>query len=421
MATRSNTGRAEHDAERGVEEGVRPRDTSHSTRVVRDITYKAIPFCAFSLVVFSAGAILVSTLAFDKPIPHKAAIVVSSILLSFFLLFCTGLVYLYFRKFHPHVSKGSGVSRQRSHSDSPTWDYVKSIIHRFKRFASRRTSYPGEVNGATPQGGEGGRTLTDTLRDPAPSPEAYRRATTQEGNIASEQNAIYELEESESQQNLQLPQQREPQDDRGDRPLQQGSPEANPIPRGRTRNRRIPTYTANAPRPIQAHSHPTPQSTQENAAGSPRRGDLTQSPSLVRNYYHVAGPREYVRKPTPQQRIAERSRDVHRQAFPSQIPTIRVAAPPEPPLPPPPGSVQARSRQLRDPAVGAYTENMVLPKLRTENSERWRRDNLVDDPSLAHAPIAGSRKSTLDKAEGQATVPTNAFIIYSSYLEGRSA
>ncbi|KAI0108644.1 hypothetical protein GGR51DRAFT_570362 [Nemania sp. FL0031] len=395
MANHSNTVIAEHDAERGVE-GVRLRDTSHSTRVVRDITYKAIPFCAFCLVVFSAGAILVSTLAFDKPIPHKAAIVVSIILLSFFLLFCTGFMYLYFQKLHPPVSKSSGLSRQRSPSDSHVWNHVTSAARRFKKFFSRRVSYAGEANSAAPQAGEGGRTLTDTLRDPAPSPDEYRRGIVQQGAVAPGQNAICELEEPERQQDLlQLPQQRrEHRGDRGDRPLQPAGPETNQVPSGRGGNTSIPTHTAYTSHPNQQNSHPNPLPSQENATGSPHRRNPPQSPSLVRNHYHVAGPREYVRKPTQQQRMENRSRDVHRQGYLGKIPTIRIEAPPEPPLPPLPDSIEMRPWQQRDPAARENTKNAELLESQTENSERRRRNNLSDDPLLAHAPIAGSRKSS---------------------------
>ncbi|KAI1130899.1 hypothetical protein F5Y10DRAFT_288334 [Nemania abortiva] len=408
MASHSNPGPAEDDAERGGVGGVWPRDTSYSTRVARDITYKAIPFCAFCLVVFSAGGILVSTLAFDKPLPHQAAIVISSILLSFFVLFCIGSMYIYFRKFQPHVSKDSnspGVSRQRSHSGFRLWGSAKGATRRFMGLFSGNISYNGETdNRAAPRSVEGGQIRTDTLRDPAPSPDRLRRETRQQGDVSHRQDTVYELEEPARQS---TPQQWRPQADRGGRPSQQGSPGIDQIPSRRGGNGPMPTYTAYTPPPNQTYSHPNSRHTQEDPTRLSPRRNPAQSPSLVRNQYHVAGPREYVRNPTQQQRIRERSRDVHVQGYSGPIPTIRIEAPAEPPLPPLPDATGMRLRQVQDPAIGGHTENTTLPRSRTESSERWPRDYLDNDPSLAHAPVAVSQRLTSDKADGQVAVPVN--------------
>ena len=84
--------------------GKPPRDGMY---YVRDFTYRVVPLCALILVFFSDGAILVCTLAFDKPIPRQGAIVVSGILAVLFLLFGIGGMYIYHRRYYPLPPKGS--------------------------------------------------------------------------------------------------------------------------------------------------------------------------------------------------------------------------------------------------------------------------------------------------------------------------
>ncbi|KAI1438818.1 hypothetical protein GGR50DRAFT_637926 [Xylaria sp. CBS 124048] len=73
------------------------------TKFVRDMTFKIIPFCCFSLVLFSIGAVLASTLAFNRPVPRRGTLVVSVLLLVFFGFFGIGFMYLYLRQLRLHA------------------------------------------------------------------------------------------------------------------------------------------------------------------------------------------------------------------------------------------------------------------------------------------------------------------------------
>ncbi|KAL7625145.1 hypothetical protein AAE478_004360 [Parahypoxylon ruwenzoriense] len=90
-----------------LEQGhVGPTVTDKTAYYVRDITYKVLPFCIMFLVTFSVGAILASTLTFNKPIPHEGTIVISVLLAVFFFFFCIGGIYLYHKKHYPPLTKG---------------------------------------------------------------------------------------------------------------------------------------------------------------------------------------------------------------------------------------------------------------------------------------------------------------------------
>ena len=84
---------------------------------VRDFTYRVVPLCALILVFFSDGAILVCTLAFEKPVPKRGVIVISVMLAVLFLLFGVGGMYIYHRKYYPLLPRdvgGAGWSRPSS-------------------------------------------------------------------------------------------------------------------------------------------------------------------------------------------------------------------------------------------------------------------------------------------------------------------
>ncbi|KAI2470265.1 hypothetical protein F4781DRAFT_441886 [Annulohypoxylon bovei var. microspora] len=102
MTTAVTTSALQSDLEKGQAEPSRTRLTSY----VRDITYKVIPFCIVFLVVLSIGAILITTLNFKEVLPSKETVVVSIMLLVFFLLFCIGGMYLYCRKRYRPLNKG---------------------------------------------------------------------------------------------------------------------------------------------------------------------------------------------------------------------------------------------------------------------------------------------------------------------------
>ncbi|KAI1504120.1 hypothetical protein F5X99DRAFT_424165 [Biscogniauxia marginata] len=99
-------------------------NATYKTSYVRDITYKVIPFCSIFLVVFSVGAVLVSTLAYGKPVPKQGTIVISSMLGVLFFFFCIGGIYLYHEKHYPPLTKGPNCpDRPEPHSTKLHWNH----------------------------------------------------------------------------------------------------------------------------------------------------------------------------------------------------------------------------------------------------------------------------------------------------------
>ncbi|KAI8960543.1 hypothetical protein F5Y11DRAFT_367370 [Daldinia sp. FL1419] len=90
------------DPERGQ---VMPQGTRRVS-YVRDITYKIIPCCFVSLVLMSAGAILVATLHYNKPMPQKPVIIIAIMLAVLFGLGGMGGCYLLHRKYFPPLTEG---------------------------------------------------------------------------------------------------------------------------------------------------------------------------------------------------------------------------------------------------------------------------------------------------------------------------
>ncbi|KAK6951824.1 hypothetical protein Daesc_006349 [Daldinia eschscholtzii] len=89
-----------------LERGQSGLKSTRKERYVRDITYKIMPSCFVGLVLFSAGGILTATLSYNQPIPQGPVIVISAMLLAFFIIFCIGGAYLYWRKRFPPLTKG---------------------------------------------------------------------------------------------------------------------------------------------------------------------------------------------------------------------------------------------------------------------------------------------------------------------------
>ncbi|XXG99832.1 Sorbose reductase sou1 [Hypoxylon texense] len=102
MATTATANIPETELEEGQPGLGRPRRIGY----IRDITYKVIPFCALFLIIFSAGGILLATLAHNEPIPHQGTVVISILLLVFLILFWVGSGYLYIKKRYPPLPKG---------------------------------------------------------------------------------------------------------------------------------------------------------------------------------------------------------------------------------------------------------------------------------------------------------------------------
>ncbi|RYP79721.1 hypothetical protein DL770_006563 [Monosporascus sp. CRB-9-2] len=107
---------------------------------VRDVTYRVIPICAVILVFFSDGAILVCTLAFDKPVPGQGAIGISIMLAVLFFLFGLGSMYVYWKDDHRPVPKVANGLEQPTPKTTRR-DKTVSMLRTLKKHGKRLTSY----------------------------------------------------------------------------------------------------------------------------------------------------------------------------------------------------------------------------------------------------------------------------------------
>ncbi|RYC59022.1 hypothetical protein CHU98_g7180 [Xylaria longipes] len=358
MATHSNSGPVEGDAERGIAGRGWQRDTSYSTRAVRDITYKIIPFCSLCLVIFSVGAILASTLAFDKPIPRQGTIVISSILLSFFVLFSIGFMYLYFRKFRPHISNPRDPT---GHSDRHLGDHFRNIARRFERPSASFIPNTAMTSHARPRGSGGGVIPSDVLRDPAPSPNTYRNKTEERQNVAQGQNMVYELAGSDQQQDRHSAQQHKRETDETSRPgpsnpAREGDLEADQLPSGGEHNRSIPTSMASKLYVKQTFSPPYTRDIR-NTLESPLTGDLGRPPFVTSNNYHTAGPQNHLGTPI-QQGLPRRAHE------PSPLSS--------------PGSVRTGPRQFPSPFLEAPARSAAAPRSPAESGKQSGREDAAN-------------------------------------------
>ncbi|KAI1658999.1 hypothetical protein F4813DRAFT_395449 [Daldinia decipiens] len=89
-----------------LEEGQARLKSTRRVSCVRDITYKVIPCCIVSLILVSAGGVLIATLAYNKPVPQKPVIVISIMLAVLFFIFGIGGCYLYRMKHYPPLTEG---------------------------------------------------------------------------------------------------------------------------------------------------------------------------------------------------------------------------------------------------------------------------------------------------------------------------
>ena len=161
------------------QEGNGQFDTSPITRLVREVTFKILPLCGFLLVVFSAGAILVSTFSFDEPLPHQAAIAVSVLLLLFFVLFSVGLVYLHYQKIQSHATQ------ELDSTGYPLYDV-----------GNNDGRHKGRSNNSIQPGIKRGLVRTDTLEGRAPSPRTFKRKIRESDNTGQRQSMLHEIEGS---------------------------------------------------------------------------------------------------------------------------------------------------------------------------------------------------------------------------------
>ncbi|KAI1490368.1 hypothetical protein F5X96DRAFT_556286 [Biscogniauxia mediterranea] len=164
------------------------RNAKHNTNYVRDITYKVIPFCCVFLVVFSVGAILISTLAYEKPVPQQATIVVSSMLGAFFLLFCIGGIYLYHEKHYPPLTKGPNCPDRPEPSLRNARQTLKAMSRTVRRgtrlmrttITKKPSSYTGTTTASRLIHHE--QEVPDDLQERAISPDTFRAETLRHGD-----------------------------------------------------------------------------------------------------------------------------------------------------------------------------------------------------------------------------------------------
>ncbi|RYP60704.1 hypothetical protein DL769_008008 [Monosporascus sp. CRB-8-3] len=114
---------------------------------VRDITYRVIPICAVILVFFSDGAILVCTLAFDKPVPRQGAIGISITLAVLFFLFGLGGMYVYRKEHYRSVPKVVN-GLERPPAETIKRDKTVSMLKTLKKRGKRLTSYISNRSGS---------------------------------------------------------------------------------------------------------------------------------------------------------------------------------------------------------------------------------------------------------------------------------
>ncbi|KAI1746220.1 hypothetical protein F4680DRAFT_442490 [Xylaria scruposa] len=292
MTTHSNSSPADGEIERAGR-GSQP-DISNITRIVRDITYKVIPSCSLFLVIFSTGAVITSTFSFDKPIPRHGTIVISSLLLSLFVLFLIGFVYLRFRESWPHESNQRGcpgLSQQTSPSDSN--DHSKN-----KRAPATIISNIEMTNYAGPQGSEGRIFPSDELRDPAPSPNTYRKQTEEHQDAIQGQNMVYELPGSTPQQDRYPAQRYVRQVNETSRPgpsnlVRDGDSEAHQLFSGERHSRPIPESMASKIYVTQTSSRPSAGDIRKTTRQFPPVGDLGRSSAVTGNIYQTVGIQDY--------------------------------------------------------------------------------------------------------------------------------
>ncbi|KAI0442613.1 hypothetical protein F4803DRAFT_575370 [Xylaria telfairii] len=396
MATHSNSSPAEDGLERGTSRRGWPRDTSYSTKAVRDITYKVIPFCSFCLIVFSIGAILTSTIAFDKPIPRQGTIVISSILLSFFVLFLIGLMYLYFRKFWPRVSKSR--SRQTSYSDGHSGGHSRNIPRR-----SERPSGPGLTSHTVSRDSRGGAITSGVLRNPAPSPKTYKNKTKEDQEVAKGQNVVYELAGSSQQQDYHPAQQYKQQTDeisrlRPSNRVQEDAIGADQLLSGGEHNGSIPINMESKLYQEQTSSGPDIRNIHKGRLASPLAGDLGWSSSAMDKRSHAADKRKHAW--TPMQLNLHRG-DMHRPEISRQAPSINIQMYEPSPLSSP-GSVGTGPRQFQSPVLGAPARGSAATDSLIENDIPGKRPigpRPMDSRFLVHLKAGSEGKlSTMNPA-----------------------
>ncbi|KAI0546343.1 hypothetical protein F4679DRAFT_598765 [Xylaria curta] len=377
MASDSNSGPANGEIERAGR-GSQP-DISYSTRAVRDITYKVIPFCALFLVIFSTGAVITSTFAFDKPIPRKGAIAISSILLSLFILFSIGFMYLKFRKSWPHKSHHRGYA-DLSHQTSPS---DRSDRFQNKRNPAAIVSNIEMTNYAGSRDLEGRIVSSDALRDPAPSPNTYRRKNEEHQDATQGQNMAYELPGSTPQQGSYPAQRYARQDDETSRPgpsnmARDGGLGVHQLFSDGRNNRRIPKSMASKIYVTQTSSRPDASEIRKTPRQLPPVGDIERSSAMTGTIYQTEP--QY----TQRQEISSQGPNINLKAYePSPVSSQ--------------ASVRTGPRQFPSPLSDISVWSTGVPRSPAKTSEQRGRE----DPANAF-PWPTGKPTEMGTQDGRA-------------------
>ncbi|KAK5627403.1 hypothetical protein RRF57_003118 [Xylaria bambusicola] len=316
MATNLSSRAAKGDLENHVQS--RRFETRPSTRLVREITFKILPLCSFLLVVFSAGAILISTFSFNEPLPHQAALVISIILLLFFVLFSLGLLCLHYRKSLSHASE--------------FLNPIDSPRHNAENDEGRPKGHSGKGKKHVRPGLGGNIIRTDTLRGQAPSPSAYRKSIQEQEDITRTQEMLHEPRDSTAQHDQHhsngsaqiLP----------SSPARPGYSETARPPNSITYNKRTHAGPASVPQYDRAYAFPATQNPQKSPIMSlSGRGLARPPPPVVINMRHSTDPRNRLDIPRTRQRVkgpremprhnsSSRALNPNKEAPNSSLPTL---------------------------------------------------------------------------------------------------
>ncbi|KAI0491102.1 hypothetical protein F4859DRAFT_508890 [Xylaria cf. heliscus] len=364
MASHSNSAPAEGNVDTGATERRCHHGTIYSTRAVRDITYKIIPFCSLCLVIFSIGAILASTLAFDKPIPRHGTIVISSLLLSFFVLFSIGSMYLYFRNFRPrgnNLRDLTGVPRQTNHSNHHLCDHCRNTTRMFERPSAPVAFNTGMTSHGRPRDSGGGVIPSNILPDPTPNLNPYRNKTKWFPDATELRRTTVELEGSIPQQDHYSGQQHERQADKASRP---GT--SYQLPEVREHNRSIPTSMT--PGLYQSHT------------------SYRHDPhNILKNTFEQSLPRDMERYPSFTASPPNHpSQDMRGYSISSQVPSINLQTFEPSPLSSP-GPVRTGPRQGEPPVI------IQTPTKPPAESGKQRGREHPANASPLHPDIHGKR------------------------------
>ncbi|KAI0197273.1 hypothetical protein EV127DRAFT_488792 [Xylaria flabelliformis] len=378
MATHSNSGLANDEIER-VGRGAQP-DISYSTRAIRDITYKVIPFVSLFLVIFSTGVVITSTFAFDKPIPRQGTIVISSMLLSLFILFSIGFMYLNFRKSWPHKSNYRGL---------PGFLQQASSSDRYKnKLAPTTIGSNIEMNDRAGPRDSGYRIVPS--EDQAPSPNTYRKRTKEHQYAAAQgQNMVYELPGSAPQQGRYPAQRYARQDDETSRPgpsnlARDGDLEEHRLFSGGRHNTYMPEGMAPKTYLNRTSSRPDAGEIRETTQQLPPVGDLDRSSAVTGNIYQTVGIQDYRRLPIQQSLPTRESHNTHRHEISSQGPSISMQAYEPSPISSQ-ASVRTGPRQFPSPLSDTSVWGTAAPKPPPKTGEQHGRE----DPANAFSWPSG--------------------------------